>query len=152
MKGVDLVAYDGKFLNLIESKDYRKNSNPPVDHIVWEVVKKFRDTLYGVWCGSICEPSGKIQTFLEHCRKGNLTLQFFFHFESPLTPYPSGFHKSSGAQEIGGARKTKAVSSVTICEAIKRKMGPMKEYVFVTDMDGMRRNPKLCRWQVEEKK
>lgn len=141
LKGVDLVAKTSNSLYLIESKDYRKNDNPPVDHIIMEVVKKFRDTLFGIWCGSFCEIDHKKMSFFDKSRRTKLDLKFYFHFESPLLPYKSGLFRSS----------TKAVPTGTVLERLKQKMGPMKDFVFVTDMDKINSTPAPCEWQVKEK-
>lgn len=148
LKGVDILAADGTVLYLIESKDYRSNVKPPVDHIVMEVAKKFRDSLFGVWCGSFCESDNAKQTFFDDIRRKKLAVKFYFHFESPPTPYPSGFFRATGSH---GGVKTKTVSLITMLARLKQKMGPMGDCVFVGDMDKMRQDPASFEWKVKEK-
>ena len=148
LKGVDLLATDGTVLYLIESKDYRSTAKPPTDHIVMEVAKKFRDSLFGVWCGSFCESDVSKLTFFENIRRKKLVLKFYFHFESPSTPYPSGLFRATGSR---GGVKTKTVPLIVMLDKLKQKMGPMGDYVFVGDMDKIRQDPASCEWKVKEK-
>lgn len=147
MKAVDIIAYKENTLNIIESKDYRKYPEyhtekpiPPVEHIAMEVAKKFRDTLFCVWCGSVCDSeASSIRTFLENCRtKASIT--FFFHFESPTIPYRSGLYRAD-----------KAVPLQIMSDAIKKIMGPMADKVFISDIDFINSGKSSCDWTVEEK-
>jgi len=146
MKAVDVIAYKGNTLNVIESKDYREYSKyhpddpiPPVEHIAMEVAKKFRDTLFVVWCGSICDSEANVRALFEKCREKD-SLKFFFHFESPATPYPSGVYSAN-----------KAVSLKNMSDAIKKIMGPMADNVFISDMDFINSGKCSCDWTVKEK-
>ena len=148
LKGVDILATDGTILYLIESKDYRRIDKPPTDHIVMEVAKKFRDSLFGVWCGSFCESDASKLIFFDNIRRKKLVLKFYFHFESPSTPYPSGFFRASGSN---GGVKSKTVPLTTVLYRLKQKMGPLGDYVFAGDMDKIRQDPASCEWRVKEK-
>ena len=117
-----------KILYIIESKDYRKVSAPPVDHIANEVAKKFRDTLFGIWSGSICEEDTENRNFLYLARTKPYNLQFIFHFESPTVPYNSGLYRAS----ISGEKKV--VSLLQMQEKLDRLLGPMKNYLMVFDI------------------
>ena len=144
LKGVDIIALDDKqkMLFLIEAKDYRKEHNPPVDHIVAEVVKKFRDTLFGIWCGSLCETEKDKNGFLRLTRTKPFSLSFVFHFESPLVPYRTGLHRKSLTGD------SKVVSLTTLKQRLMQKLGPMKNYVTVCNMETTNNN---CAWTVTER-
>ena len=146
LKGVDLVATDTSALYLIEAKDYRKNEKPPTSHIVDEVAKKFRDTLFGIWCGSHCEGDKATRQFLHLARTRPHQLAFIFHFESPLTLYPSGFYRKNLSEQRG-----KVVGLTTVCELLRKKLGPMGDYVNVVDMDYLsHEGSQQYRWTVRD--
>ncbi len=141
LKGVDLLVSDTHgTLFLIEAKDYRETVNPPMDHIVDEVAKKFRDTLFGIWCGSLCETDGVHKNFLHLARTRPYSLAFVFHFESSAAPYRTGLfrHSSNGM--------TKVVSLTSMKQRLKQKLGPMRDYVMVCDTES-RNYP----WTVSER-
>ena len=150
LKGVDLIAEDkvNNNLYLIESKDYRKfyesddaksGKKLPISHIVDEVIKKFRDTLFGIWCGSICDRDPKTQTFLLLARTKQYNIQFIFHFESPPSPYSSGLYKNG-----------KAIPITNMQTLLRNKLSVMQNFVNVYDMDC--RSTTNYPWTVTEKK
>ena len=141
LKGVDILFKTPEFLYLIEAKDYRKCVNPPTDHIILEVAKKFRDTLFGVWCIGFISADESCKDFLKKIRMEDISIKFVFHFESPVVPYSSGLYGS----------KRKIVPLLDIQEKLAQKLGPMKDYLHVVDMDAMAIPSTAYSWKVEEK-
>lgn len=132
LKGIDLIAIDNnsEILYLIESKDYRKTTSPSVDHIVNEVAKKYRDTLFGIWCGSICERDVKNRNILHLARTKPYGIKFIFHFESPNVPYSSGLFRS-----VQSDSNKKLVPLKNMERRLREKLQMMKDYVEVCDID-----------------
>ena len=141
LKGVDVLYKTSDCLYLIEAKDYRKESTPPIDHIILEVAKKFRDTLFGVWCIGFISADESCKDFLKKIRMEDISIRFVFHFESPVVPYSSGLYGS----------KRKIVPLLDIQEKLAQKLGPMKDYLHVVDMDAMAIPSTAYSWKVEEK-
>ena len=140
LKGVDILFKTSECLYLIEAKDYRKCVNPPTDHIILEVAKKFRDTLFGVWCVGFISADESCKNFLKKIRMEDIGIEFIFHFESPTTPYRSGLH----------GPKNKIVPLLDIQEKLAQKLVPMKDCLRVVDMDAMAVSTKYS-WTVGEK-
>lgn len=140
LKGVDVLLQNNNTLFLIEMKDYRKCSILPIDHIVSEVAKKFRDTLYVLWCGSQKDEEDDEKRLADSARRKKLGLSFVFHFESPEPAYASGLFSSR--------RGVIALSSVR--DKLAKKLGYMSTHLYVIDMAAMRHSPDLLPWKVEE--
>jgi len=157
LKGVDIIAIDlSNNLYLIESKDYSKFNIKEekekkeeekkeeekykilsINHIADEVAKKFRDTLFAIWCGGICDKNSKNRSILNRIRTQTYKIQFIFHFESPIKkPYKSGLLK-------------KIIPITNMQDLLRTKLSVMQNYVKVYDMD----SKKLINypWTVTEK-
>lgn len=139
LKGVDVLLKNDRDLYLIEMKDYRKTVKPPIDHIVSEVAKKFRDSLFVLWCASIAADDPQERRLADEVRRKQLSLTFVFHFESPVPPYASGlFSPQRGVQSLSG-----------VYEKLKRKMQFMLGHVFITDMAHLQSEPNSFPWKVK---
>lgn len=131
-----MIAKNSSAVFLIESKDYRQNPTPPVDHIVNEVAKKFRDTLFGIWSGTLLGQNDDEERFLNGVLNAASQVNFIFHFESPIAPYASGF-----------IRNNKVVPLVNMQQSLEIKLGKLKNYLKVVDID----QPSQCPWTVTTK-
>jgi len=151
LKSVDLVAeggVSGNELYLIEVKDFTslpnevaKNFNLCLAHYSMTVAKKFRDTLFSLWCGSLLKPSSESvseQTFARRCRTKSGNMALVFHFESPLVGYKTGLFKGK-----------KAVSLDLVRQRLFSYTGPeIGQWLQVVDCESMARNAETFPWTV----
>ena len=139
MKGVDILLQKGDDLYLIEMKDYRKNPSPPTDHIASEVAKKFRDSLFVLWCAGIAAEKEDEKRLADSVRRRPLNLHFVFHYESPMPAYATGlFSPKSGVLSLS-----------TVSQKLKEKMSFMKEHLRIMNNDALKNNPDLP-WKVKD--
>jgi len=120
-----------------EKKEEEKYKILSINHIADEVAKKFRDTLFAIWCGGICDKNSKNRSILNRIRTQTYKIQFIFHFESPIKkPYKSGLLK-------------KIIPITNMQDLLRTKLSVMQNYVKVYDMD----SKKLINypWTVTEK-
>ena len=140
LKGVDVVLHDDAELFLIEFKDYRTVEIPPVEHIISEVAKKFRDSIYVIWIGSCCASNSDDQVFFDKIRRKQLSLSFIFHFESANPRYTSGLY--AGNHVLAHSLIEKKLQSM---------LGPMKNFLRVINIETINNNSTSFKWKVEEK-
>ena len=139
LKGIDLILQQAHALILIEVKDYRKQTNPPLEHIADEVAKKFRDTLFGLWTGSIFSDLDEERNRLHAWRAASQDIRLIFHFESPRVPYSSGLYPQG-----------QLVPLELMTRMLKRRLGPWGSKLEVVNAETLRAHRAHFGWSVLE--
>ncbi len=152
LKAVDAVYWSDPNLYLIEVKDFSVVSSVRsvktsdfsrlrvVRHYRDSVAKKFRDTIFAIWCGGLMNDKrdAGMQRVLQELRRRSKTVLFVFHFESPKVPYKSGFY-----------RKQQAFRCVDMKESLQKVLGEnLAPYLSVIDLNWMSQHKDAFPWSV----
>lgn len=149
LQAVDVACLSGGILYLIEVKDFgnpaaRKPQNlsdaQTLRHYINSVAKKFRDTVFAIWCGSavVFNKKGAATADAIRMRRNSRRLKFVFHVELPKVAYASGLYS-----------KGSAVTLVNLKQALDLVMGcELSRILAVVDMKWMSTHPTVFPWTV----
>ena len=149
-KAVDLVCRKGGDLYLVEVKDFNPspkavapdfNQDHVLSHYVMSVAKKFRDTVFALFCGSfMSDPAVRAEAGSARRMRTNVTaLRFVFHFESPKAPYKTSLFPSG-----------KVISCATMKEALAGYLGSdLTAWLSVVDCATLQSAPRQLPWTVQ---
>lgn len=149
LKAVDLVCLEGDRLYLVEVKDFNASSkaDPPdftqdhiLSHYVVAVAKKFRDSIFSLFCCSFQRPPDACAetAFSGRLRAAAKELVFVFHFESPKVAYKTSLYPSGNA-----------VSLVQMKAALAAYLGAdLVRWLQVVDCSLLKSDPTRLPWTV----
>lgn len=150
LQAVDVVWFADRRLYLIEVKDFNRPGamalanfgNPQVlSHYLQSVSRKFRDSLFAIWCGGYMAAGaiGKESLNLSCIRRLADSISFVFHIEVPLVSYKSGFFP-----------KQKVISLSTIRSKLGQYLGgELVDWLKVVDIDEMKLSSGILPWQTK---
>ena len=112
-----------------------------LSHYLQSVSRKFRDSLFAIWCGGCMAAgaSGRESLDLSYIRRLADSISFVFHIEVPQVPYKSGFFP-----------KQKVISLSIIRSKLGQYLGAeLVDWLKVVDIDEMKNSSGLLPWQAK---